>query len=787
VPVTPTYPGVYIEELPSTAHTIVGVATSITAFVGYTKRGPANEPTEVFSFGDFERTFGSLDPDCPLTYAVQQFFLNGGGDAFIVRVASGPQAATIDLRNGTTAPSPTVLSVAARSAGAWANTLQVTIDQDTLNPISLFNLSVTEYVVGGSSLVPGRSESFRNLTMNSYAPTYAVDTINNNSQLLKAKRPAGLALHPSALTGPPAPQAGTSVSAPLTAPIAITPTADTIVVSVNGGPPTALTIPSGGTLANVATQIQSAAAAAVPPLPLTCSGAGGKLTLKDSSGTITERSSVRVLPSPINDASQLLKLGIANGGIETDAIAAYHPMPTGTTGKDIDQSLGAGGLAGITGAAHTIGVTVTIGSAAGITHSIPFLAATTTLATKADLQARLQAALQAASLTYPDIGAALGGATVAIVNNCLVVRAGGRPDTQIQIQKDGADTTAQSIGFDGTATANLAAYSPSIVMPPTLGGQAGSQQGADGSPPAATDVTGDLSNKTGMYALENVDLFNLLVLPDDVASDTSTVMSTAMSYCEQRRAMLLLDLPTKTTTLAAAQTWIKDPGTPKSANAAAYFPRAQFPDPMQSYRPRTMPSAGAIAGLYARTDASRGVWKAPAGTEAQLRGPTSVLLTGATGSPVALTDMENGTINPLGLNAIRALPVYGIVAWGARTLFGADVMADQWKYIPVRRIALYIEESLFRGTKWVVFEPNDEPLWAQIRLSVGAFMHGLFRQGAFQGSSPRQAYLVKCDSETTTQADIDLGVVNILVGFAPLKPAEFVVIQITQLAGQVDT
>jgi phage tail sheath protein FI len=158
-----------------------------------------------------------------------------------------------------------------------------------------------------------------------------------------------------------------------------------------------------------------------------------------------------------------------------------------------------------------------------------------------------------------------------------------------------------------------------------------------------------------------------------------------------------------------------------------------------------------------------------------------------TGAPTTLTDVENGKINPLGLNAIRALPVYGIVAWGARTLYGADVMANEWKYVPVRRTALYIEESLYRGTKWVVFEPNDEPLWAQIRLSVGAFMHNLFRQGAFQGSSPRQAYLVKCDSETTTQNDIDLGVVNILVGFAPLKPAEFVVIQITQLAGQVDT
>ena len=132
------------------------------------------------------------------------------------------------------------------------------------------------------------------------------------------------------------------------------------------------------------------------------------------------------------------------------------------------------------------------------------------------------------------------------------------------------------------------------------------------------------------------------------------------------------------------------------------------------------------------------------------------------------------------------MPVYGIVSWGARTLDGADQKASEWKYIPVRRLALFLEESLYRGTQWVVFEPNDEPLWAQIRLNVGAFMQNLFRQGAFQGTSPREAYLVKCDKETTTQNDINLGIVNIVVGFAPLKPAEFVILKITQLAGQVE-
>jgi phage tail sheath protein FI len=152
-----------------------------------------------------------------------------------------------------------------------------------------------------------------------------------------------------------------------------------------------------------------------------------------------------------------------------------------------------------------------------------------------------------------------------------------------------------------------------------------------------------------------------------------------------------------------------------------------------------------------------------------------------------LTDGENGRLNPLGVNCLRNFPVYGNVAWGARTLKGADTLASEWKYIPVRRTALFIEESLYRGTKWVVFEPNDEPLWAQIRLNIGAFMHDLFRQGAFQGKTPREAYFVKCDKETTTQNDINKGVVNIVVGFAPLKPAEFVIIKIQQMAGEIQT
>jgi phage tail sheath protein FI len=224
------------------------------------------------------------------------------------------------------------------------------------------------------------------------------------------------------------------------------------------------------------------------------------------------------------------------------------------------------------------------------------------------------------------------------------------------------------------------------------------------------------------------------------------------------------------------ETLVRGTSLPKTNSAAVYYPWIRVTDPLRGGRPRAAPPSGTIAGLYARIDATRGIWKAPAGIEAALGGVQGV--------EYLLTDGENGILNPRGVNAIRVIPGVGAVAWGARTLRGDDGLADEYKYVPVRRLALYIEESLYRGTKWVVFEPNDEPLWAQIRLNVGAFMHDLFRQGAFQGTTPAQAYLVKCDAETTTQTDIDRGIVNILVGFAPLKPAEFVFIRIQQKVRQ---
>jgi Bacteriophage tail sheath protein len=254
----------------------------------------------------------------------------------------------------------------------------------------------------------------------------------------------------------------------------------------------------------------------------------------------------------------------------------------------------------------------------------------------------------------------------------------------------------------------------------------------------------------------------------------------------KRRAMLIVDpdlrwAETQETAVSDTITGTSSLGLggKEARNGAVYFPGVRKADPLRDYQLDTFVPCGIVAGVMARTDTDRGVWKAPAGLDAALNG--------IQGLQMNLDDLENGQLNQLGINCLRSFPVNGRLVWGARTMRGADQLADEYKYLPVRRTALFIEESLYRGTQWVVFEPNDEPLWAQIRLSIGAFMQNLFRQGAFQGRSPREAYLVKCDAETTTQNDINLGIVNILVGFAPLKPAEFVILKIQQLAGQVQT
>jgi uncharacterized protein len=325
---------------------------------------------------------------------------------------------------------------------------------------------------------------------------------------------------------------------------------------------------------------------------------------------------------------------------------------------------------------------------------------------------------------------------------------------------------------------------PKLGNRPAHGAAATGVDGNDGAALADLDYKGDPDKKTGIYALLKADLFNLLCIPPDQRDTTlpDGVYEEAAKFCKQERAVLIVDPPVEWD--ANPETAVATVKTAQLGNdrvlsltfadhAALFFPRLLRRDPLRGGQIDKFVPCGAVAGIIARTDINRGVWKSPAGMAATI--------SGAEGLTVPMTDQENGLLNPIGVNCLRSFPGTGLTIWGARTLRGADQLSDDYKYLAVRRLALFIEESLYRGTQWVVFEPNDEPLWAQVRLSVGTFMQRLFKQGAFQGASPRDAYFVKCDGSTTTQDDRNQGIVNIVVGFAPLLPAEFVVISIQQI------
>jgi Bacteriophage tail sheath protein len=364
--------------------------------------------------------------------------------------------------------------------------------------------------------------------------------------------------------------------------------------------------------------------------------------------------------------------------------------------------------------------------------------------------------------------------------NLTVKDSPNRIDRVLDLQS----TLVQSTGaLTSVPTANAApAAGKTIWTDPNANTAATPASGSDGGVLVENDFDGPglEAAKQGIYALYNTDIFNILCIPPyKVGDDVDTgLVGNAATLCETRRAMLLVDPPSTWTTVAQAQAGVTAVGT-NSKNAALFFPRIKEADPLLNGALGTFVPCGVVAGIFARTDGQRGVWKAPAGLDATLVGVPDLAL--------GMTDLENGLLNPHGINCLRSLPAAGRVVWGSRTLQGDDRLASEWKYIPVRRTALFLEESLYRGTQWAVFEPNDEPLWAQIRLNVGAFMQNLFRQGAFQGKTPAEAYFVKCDKETTTQNDINLGIVNVVVGFAPLKPAEFVIISIQQMAGQIAT
>jgi len=776
-----SYPGVYVQEVPSGSQTITGVATSIAAFVGMTKDGPVNTPTLVLGFTDYARTFSDDTSQGELTDQVRQFFLNGGQQAYIVRIGQGiTNAATVPPL---TAPSGTKLTLTAISGGASANSLRVTVDYDTNFPELTFNLTIFQEVIDASgNSSTGGKEVLKNLSMDPNSPAFVETVVAKTSTFVSAKVDPTTNIAAATGFSASAAQAADIVAA-LVAAIPAASTSGKFKISVGGGPFRTIAVPKTGvtTAAQLQDLInQQAQLTNTTPVTVTTPDAGGGLQYLE----IAAARDVLLDRAADSDVAAPLGLGTAQGGIEVGLYSNNRPPVSG-----LASQIDVGDLSQILDFARS----AKSGWLAAANHSLKLAA-----------PIPLNLACSAVVLPAPNAAASLmrdsavTGGLASLVNAraCLVAIAGTITNTSplwnakvqgvtgyrlVLTPKGGPATGGAGESFDATAAPDgwvVLGTDPSIFGLATNGNPIVSipastdlQGGDNGSKPAP----GDYQN--AYIALDKVDLFNLLVLPRVVkdADDRDILWGPASSFAVQRRAFLLIDAATEVRSRdAAAAAVVHLRGGLVKDHSALYWPKVKInPDG----NGRFIDASGSIAGVMARIDANRGVWKAPAGIEADLRGVLAV--------EVPLSDQENGTLNPQALNAIRTFP-NGIVSWGARTMDGFDNSGDDdFKYVPVRRFESFIEESLIRGLKFAVFEPNDEPLWAQIRLAAGAFMNNLFRQGAFAGRTTRDAYFVKVDSETTTQNDINLGIVNVLVGFAPLKPAEFVVITIKQLAGQV--
>jgi uncharacterized protein len=777
MPVQVSYPGVYIQEVSSGSRTITGVSTSIALFIGMAERGPMDVPVRILSLAEFERVFGSSNSLGELHDQVTQFYLNGGSTAWIIRIAEGATAAAVTLNNQ---DGGDALTLSARSPGLVGENLRALVDYNTPTPEMTFNLTIQLWGVdsGGAPMV-AVSETFKNVSMDPTHGKYVVNVLAQSSDLVTADDPAAVsAIDGYTLWGQ---LEASSAHAKLLAAIQATPgEVGRFRVSVDDGP---------YALVSLAAETSGAIQAAIN-MALASQGKSVVVSGLDVDGgaavyahKIAVNGGRRIRFAQVNgddDIAEAMMMTSARGALEIDGYAIRRPAPNGYFSRlrfdsdaNMQTSFGAFLRANL---ANLNPLSFTDGIGSPIEPSPTWTAATGSIAAPGAADPTLQAAQQ----NLDALVAALN-ADSTISGRWTAARHGHRLVMAAKFNGDHGNagstslSAADSGAFDGyfSYDSNVTRYQLGGTGLP--GYQVDAGAGVDGVFPG-------LGNYKAAFELaeRQINLFNILVLPkaegqsDGLRAD---LWGPASVFAQGRRAIVLVDPPATWTDRDDVDNEIADLRIGVATDhAAIYWPRIKV---SAGAGTKAIDPSGAIAGVMARTDAARGVWKAPAGLEAALLGVRGV--------EHPMSDGDNGVINPLAVNAIRAFP-NGVVSWGARTMVGFDNSGnDDYKYLPVRRLALYIEESLYRGLQWAVFEPNDEPLWRQLRQTAGAFMNNLFRLGAFAGAKSTDAYFVKADRETTTQNDINLGIVNVMIGFAPLKPAEFVVITLQQKAGEVQT
>jgi uncharacterized protein len=766
MPVSPTYPGVYVQEVDSGSRTVSGVATSITAFIGRAPMGPANYPTMVYDYGEFQKAFGGRARDLPMTYAVEDFFNNGGSQALVVRVCAGAPLGTKSLlelkgddpkyilKTKLTGPVSALVFMTAEASTKKPGTYTLTfrlgsatsklvlarfedIPPESVD-MTLKRSSVVDVTYGGAPLEPDAMAKLLDAVVKTpaqfkggSAPTTPTPTFRagagDNTLLIDTTTPGAwaddleLSLIKRRVTDPTTQIATDAFTLVADHPSFQSPymhdfadwtdlanlDAETGVLKLNTAPKIAKGdigkwIGKGIPL----TRVPDGAGAAVAMQVY-----GPLVLMASSPGEWGNQIGVSFDKRNITDD---VAVKYADYGIDDSTdfwnVNVYYPLKKNQTGAQI-------------GPAETIGPVYlgTIDAPCRIDHKL---------------------AVESQFLAARAPVAPVSGRDIPLDNTLVGLTDPANADRRYGVLFDGEDGVSMSSDI----------------------------------------IVGDENFRSGMFALEQADLFNILVIPPDPLltggdDDMISIYGQAAPYCARRRAILIADPLDKWSNAAKKSQFDRIVPTDFAINEITsrrsvftYFPRVKKLDPARGNREEVFSASGIIAGIFAGTDVRRGVWKAPAGIEAGMNGVTNL--------EHRLTDMQNGVLNQVGVNVLRDFPIIGKVVWGSRTLAGADVLSDDYKYLPVRRLTNYVEESLYRGSKWAVFEPNTESLWAQLRLTIGSFMGDLARQGAFYD------YFVRCDKSTTTQFDIDRGRVNVIVGMAPVKPAEFIILTIQQLAGQ---
>jgi phage tail sheath protein FI len=750
-----TYPGVYVQEVSSGVRPIAAASTSTPAFVGLAEMGPDDEARRITNWTEFQKTYGSFIPDGYLAESVFQFFNNGGSQCYVVRVTRSDAAeASVTVYNrddpGNRAPSdPAGIKFSAKNKGEWGNYLYLQIEDGSIDPGNTFKVSVRKQkevdLIPADFMNIAPLEVHDNLSVDPNSPNYVETVLKRASNLIDADvLTANTSLQRGTHWGDFVPIPKNDQGNPLS-PIG---GKRKFQINVDGDGYQEITLPAHtGNNPETLSDIASAIAQEVKSLTKK------KEATKDEAFSGFGCEVDPVIPADLES----FDLSVRSLGSPDD-------FPANGSGSVI---------VGKIGAFYHVRVFNSQGTEIVNRENSKFLPDTS-------LVQALNSSLDKQNIGSPDkenllqeIKSSLlqrlkliSGTNNGVQNEYSSVRVQNSPTNNAAVllklgaaygRSEDAMSVRRPINAEAIQVGDAAVAGPVAAATP----------GSDGN----IDLD-ELAYSEGFTKLDNVTDISLLAVP---GVGTTRMMDLGLAYCENRllRDLFYIGDPAPNDHTPDDVVAFRKALTKPNSYGAVYYPWIKSLDLSgRSQEPVLYPPSGYIAGLYGRIDANRGVWKAPAGTEATL--------SGAVGLSHKLSDKEHGNLNPLSINCIRQFDTAGIVSFGART-----VTSDpEYLYVPVRRMAIMLRVSIYNGIQWAVFEPNDEPLWAQLRRNITSFMMGLFRRGAFQGSTPSQAFFVKCDSETTPQDAIDSGEVRVLVGFAPLKPAEFVMVQISQKAGQ---